>query len=265
VFLISPGEKLSFSEVVYVIVFTLGCVIGLVSCFFWAEYPKNSSICGARQWLTPLGLAIVLSALSSRLFQIAMIFQHYIQAKRVTRAKLNLWLFSSMIVSIVAIIIILVLWSAIDHYRKVEFVVDQNDLTTDLKCDSDNLNVFLGLIAAIICVLLVWCMVVIYMTWSINNQVGSSRWLVMSVYNILLSLLVLIPLVFRGTTNDNDLCIIISFGSMFIMVSTACSIFIPKLIRAYRKRTKKRQEFISYKKVRSRCQRRRVQRNCPCR
>eukprot|EP01091_Cochliopodium_minus_P010194 TRINITY_DN2657_c0_g1_i1.p1 TRINITY_DN2657_c0_g1~~TRINITY_DN2657_c0_g1_i1.p1 ORF type:complete len:652 (-),score=86.56 TRINITY_DN2657_c0_g1_i1:126-2081(-) len=239
VFLISPGEKLSFSEIVYIIVFTFGCVVGIISVFFWADHPRNNSVCLARQWLTPLGLAIVLSALSSRLFQIAMIFQHYIQAKRVTRAKLNLWLFASMIASIVAIVIILILWSAIDQYRKVEFVLNQNELSTDLKCDSNNLDVFLSLIAAVIGVLLVWCMVVIYMTWSINNQVGSSRWLVMSVYNILLSLLVLIPLVFRGTTNDNDLCIIISIGALFIMVSTACSIFIPKLIRAYRKKTRK--------------------------
>ena len=61
----------------------------------------------------------------------------------------------------------------------------------------------------------------------------------MSVYNILLSLLVLIPLVFRGNNGDFDLSIIVGFGLIFIMVSTASSIFIPKLIRAHKKRNQK--------------------------
>jgi len=132
-------------------------------------------------------------------------------------------------------IVILILWSAIDHYRVVEFVYDALELQDDLQCNCDHLAVWLGLLVAHIGVLIVWSMFVIYLTWSINNQVGSSRWLVMSVYNILLSLLVIIPLMFRGNNDDRELSIVIGFGLLFIMISTALSIYIPKVLRAIKK------------------------------
>ena len=74
-YLFNPGEELSFSEILYLITFSLGILIGYLSVFFWAASPNNSSICQARQWLSPLGIAITLSALSSRIFQIVMIYK----------------------------------------------------------------------------------------------------------------------------------------------------------------------------------------------
>jgi len=234
-YLIKPGEELSFSEILYIVVFSVGIAVGFIAVFFWAASPCNDSICGARQWLTPLGLAVVLSALSSRLFQIAMIYKHYTQAKRVTRSKLNLWLFASLGISVLVQVIILVIWSAADHYRRCQFVYSSLDFEDDAECTCNYLAVWLGLLISHIGILLAWSMFVIYLTWSINNQVGSSRWLVMSVYNILLSLLVVIPLVLRGNNDDRTLSIYVGFGLLFIMASTALSIFIPKLARAIKK------------------------------
>ena len=125
-----------------------------------------------RQWMTPLGLSMILSSLSARIFQIAMIYRYYKKLIQVTRRHLNIWLFAPLSISFLSQVIILAVWSGVDPYSKNLFILDQVDLTTDINCKSNNLKVWVSLLFAHFGIQIIFSMIVIYVTWSINNRIG---------------------------------------------------------------------------------------------
>lgn len=91
-------------------------------------------------------------------------------------------------------------------------------LKFEYECNSKHMSTWMGLEATLFALILVWGLVVVYSTWKVKESIHESRWLLLSIYNIVVVLAILIPLCKTMNLTDNSLFYIAgSFSSHRIL------------------------------------------------
>jgi len=223
-------------NVIYSFIFLFGSICALISPIFWFQVPRNASVCTSRLWFTSLGLSIVLGTMFSRTWQLNVIYQY---RKSMTAMKKNLnqraalTQLTLVLCTILAInLLILILWQSIDPYTNVEYLSDSLELIGEWKCSSNHMAAWIILEAVFTMAILVWGLFVIYKTWSFKQaMLSETRWVFLALYNVVLNLAAVGPIVSQTTLNDNSLALAMVVSIDFCVGGIASAVLLPRLFK----------------------------------
>eukprot|EP01101_Sappina_pedata_P010696 TRINITY_DN680_c0_g1_i2.p1 TRINITY_DN680_c0_g1~~TRINITY_DN680_c0_g1_i2.p1 ORF type:complete len:674 (-),score=194.67 TRINITY_DN680_c0_g1_i2:1290-3311(-) len=207
----------------------LGAIMSYVAIIWWFLPPYATWVCQLRLWFTACGLSLMLVGVFCRLLGI-----HYMYFRVYQQGSLRKSLFSpipSLIVSglIIAIqLIILILWTSINTFEQGEITVDDLNLEYQDECNSDNIEVWLGIEAGYFALLLLYGIFVLFSTWNIKSSVQESRWVLIACYNCIICLTIVIILVSVMDLDDADLFYMASIPLTAVIISITSAIFLPR-------------------------------------
>ncbi|CAG5115625.1 unnamed protein product, partial [Candidula unifasciata] len=215
----------------------LGCIVllGLDGKFVPAHtYPV---ICQIRAWLLSLGFTLSYGSMFSKIWTV----HQMTTTRRKERARVQAWeLFTVLAILILIDIGVLTAWQVLDPLqRKLEIFAriqptnteDDIELLPQLEhCNSENLNVWLGVLFGYKGILLIFGLFLAYETRSVKlKQVNDSRFVGMSIYNVVVLCVITAPIsLIIGNQEDATF----AFVSLAIILCSFLSmglIFVPKV------------------------------------
>jgi len=122
---------------------------------------------------------------------------------------------------------VLIVWTLLDPVTAILHVTDELNLIAEWKCQANYPTVWLSIEIVLFGLMLLWGIYVVYATWSVKESLRESRWLLISIYNLMLVLSVIVPLLNTLSWNDEGLfylavpCIIFSSANILL------SVFVP--------------------------------------
>jgi phosphate transport system substrate-binding protein len=221
------------SERVFLALMFAGGMLAYAAVVMWYLVPSNFSICQARQWLTFGSIAFMLCAIFSRLFQIHQIWLSYmVRVKGLSNTALHVYYFVSFGAFVLAQVIILIVWSAVDPFSSIQVTVSQVDVTAGYQCSSNNIWIWAGLEIGFYALLLIWGVYLLYATWDIKQEVGESRWLLIAVYNVIIVTAIAIPLAVAIPGEDNW-GLVGGWCTFAIVTSTLSLVLLPRALDVF--------------------------------
>lgn len=143
--------------------------------------------------------------------------------------KQKVWLTFVDVFLILAIqLVILVIWHAVDPYRPVLIVLDEFELTAEWQCASDTLALW-GVEVAYIALVVLYGVAQIYRSWSIASRINQSRWILLSLYNVMLTGAACLPII-ALVEGEKNLAIVAISGLLFITFQIQGSFLFPTVI-----------------------------------
>jgi ABC-type phosphate transport system substrate-binding protein len=226
-------------EFFYNLVLVVGSLFCYVSIVFWYLIPNVAAICSLRQWFTALGATIVLASIFARTWHLHKIHhlihkKNQILLKRRTLFGIILIMFSA----ICAQIGILGLWTGLNPLTANLLIVDSFNLLAEWECVGLNISIWLGVEFAFVGLLLILGLWIVYHVWSLKDKITERRWLLVSVYNIALTLFVLALILPTIAINDDILSLVASLAIFFATTSVIVCIYGPKLFVLIKDTTK---------------------------
>lgn len=158
-----------------------------------ARFPRSDAVCAALPWVTMLPVALLVGALCARLVQVVSI---WLGAKSALGASVLLRRFVLAYGIFVALqLLVLALWSGLDTPRYTTLPLDWIDQTLVQTCVSRNETVWLAVSVALQMAGCLAGIVMLLLGWKFNPVVGESRWLLMTLYSILVALVIYVVVV----------------------------------------------------------------------
>jgi len=195
-------------------VFLVGSALTLAAPFVWIMVPNNTSICLGRLWLTSLGLIIILGTMFSRTWQLREIYKlSKMPTHTMTTLRKNLSLNNSMkklamtLSSIFLLdLILLIFWTTFDTWTATLVPTDPLNFEAKWHCYSHKTYIWMSVQTLGIFAILLWGLFVIYQTWSFHQKsmLRETRWVLLTLYNVVLNFAVLLPLLSLGGWDDDQ-------------------------------------------------------------
>jgi hypothetical protein len=126
-------------------------------------------------------------------------------------------------------IVILSVWTATDTLDAELSIMSDIERTASWVCKSKNMWLWIGLEIGFFVCLLCYGILVVYQTWDLKSRFAESKWLLVSIYNLLLTLTALVPIFATIKVKDDNLFIMASAGLNFVVSSTLFVIYLPKV------------------------------------
>ncbi|CAB0017197.1 unnamed protein product [Nesidiocoris tenuis] len=225
------------------VIICLGSVIllGLDGQFVSPEtYP---TVCQARVWLLSIGFTLGFGAMFSKVWRV-----HRLTTKTKTDIvkQVQPWKLYTMVAGLLAVdLILLFTWQIVDPLqRTVELFPLEDPLSTDddvkirpelEHCESDNNNVWLGLMYGYKGLVLVFGLFLAYETRSIKvKQINDSRYVGMSIYNVVVLCLITAPVTMVIASQQDASFTFVSLALIFCCFLSMALIFVPKVIEVIR-------------------------------
>lgn len=237
-----PGLYILFKSrsntlsVVYYSLIILGCIVAYLSVIFFYLEPSVDWVCQLRQWLTALGFTILLGAIFTRTLQIHRIhildLNNQLQSTPMEKIyKGGLYAFAACLPVILGIqIVILLIWSLTDKLSATYSVRDELNLTVAWVCKCNHIWLWIGLEISLFAVILFSSSFIIYKTWSFKAQFFEGRWILISIYNLSVTMGAFIPLYITIKIDDDKLFIMAVTAINFAIISTLALLYIQRII-----------------------------------
>ena len=176
-----------FSGIIWV-----GCIMGYVALFFFT-YPATQSRCLAKYWLGFLSFTFIYAALFTKNWRLWRMVDSAMKF-RVNRISI---LQTLVIVGLISspVIILLILWSAIDTLD-VEWVPVSNDSYKQLMCTSDHYWVWQGILFGYISLVCIFGLYIAFVVRKLSRGLSEARAINFSLLSSALVAVVVIPLVY---------------------------------------------------------------------
>jgi len=127
-------------------------------------------------------------------------------------------------------------WSATDPYNSTQVVVDNIDLQAQWVCGSNLQALWGALLIIYFAALFGWGLYVVYDLWNIRRAASDTRWLLISIYNLVLVFCILVPLAsVASIDSDHDSGLIALVAILFASTSTVAGVIVPSLIKKLRR------------------------------
>jgi hypothetical protein len=123
---------------------------------------------------------------------------------------------------------ILLAWTLKDPLQAVLTVIDDVRRTARWVCKSDSVWLWAGLEIGFYVTLLFYGLYITVRTLDRKAQFSDSRWLVLAIYNMLLTGAAIIPIMATIKVTDSNLFIMITAGIVFALSSTLFLTYLPK-------------------------------------
>jgi ABC-type phosphate transport system substrate-binding protein len=202
-------EKIPVPALIFAALLAVGAALSYVSVIVFYTIPYTTAVCEFRKWLVCFGFSLTLGAVFTKTLQINTIYRF---AKRKTqdlsRGIRHVFIVSSSIFIVLLIqLILLTLWSSLDTWEARRISVDKIELIEEWACVSVRGQITSWLIVEIVffLALCVFGIFVVYRTWEMKYSVMESKWLLISIYNVVLTLALIIPLIVLLKPNDDGL------------------------------------------------------------
>eukprot|EP01098_Paradermamoeba_levis_P010867 TRINITY_DN4581_c0_g8_i1.p1 TRINITY_DN4581_c0_g8~~TRINITY_DN4581_c0_g8_i1.p1 ORF type:complete len:415 (+),score=109.72 TRINITY_DN4581_c0_g8_i1:517-1761(+) len=210
----------------------LGAIIGF--CFVYVRIPKpTDSLCISQPWLFCLAFTFIFVSLTLKSWRIAKIFEASENFTQLAVKDITMLAYFGSVVAVV--IVFLVVWTTVSP-PKVErgrSVFDDFDV---LYCSfGDHELVFLAIFAAMMGVLVLTGVVIGMRSWSIPSAFNEARYMIVSLYNSTLILLVTIPVAFALRKSLLPALLVWTLGFMAFFSTTIIIIFVPRMVQSYLK------------------------------
>jgi len=226
-------------HVSYSLVLILGSIVTLTAPLFWFSTPNTPGVCLGRVWFTSLGFVILLASMFSRTWQLRTIYKldkskrigEIRQLKPVANAILKL--VYALVTFVVVDIILLTIWSSVDPYSPEFVVVDDTALLGLWQCHSDRTAVWMSFQILLLSGMIIFGIVVIYQTWTFSNQnvVLETRWVLMALYNIILVLVSSIPFLTLSNLNDSTLSKAMGVAIDLSALGIIFAVLLPRVVK----------------------------------
>jgi hypothetical protein len=218
----------------YTFVMLGGAFISYTSIIFWFLEP-SPAVCLLRVWFTAVGLTDTFMSLFMRTFVIFVAYQKINSKNGIGQVKnsifLNFWfLVSGFSILFGVQLLILIIWSATDAYTSLIIQNVVGDLTETRICTSSNPFVWGSLEVAYFGILLLAGLLAVYASWSLKETSKESRGLLISIYNTVLLLVLVVPLSVTVVRNDDEVFIMASIMITFAVTGTIGAAFFPSVI-----------------------------------
>jgi hypothetical protein len=188
-----------------------------------------------RQWLVATGFSIFLGAVFTRTLQIYKVFRISVQKKIKNHSASALQRRGIMDfvigigLSLGVQVVILSVWTATDTLEAELSIISDYERTASWVCKSSSMWLWIGLEIGFFVLLLCYGIMIVYYTWDLKSRFAESKWLLVSIYNLLLTLTALIPIFATINVKDDNLFIMASAGLNFVVSSTLFLIYLPKV------------------------------------
>ena len=234
-----PDERrkvISKITIGYSIVLILGALLVYLSIIFFYLIPDDKSICQTRIWLFCLGASIFLGAIFTRTLQIHRIYRMNNSKKPLSNAtSAHKAIIGAIIDSLLGIgisltvqIVILIVQISVDPLDSVLSTIDKVERTASWVCKSSDTWIWVGLEIGYLVFMLIYGLWVVYRTWDLKAKFGEARWLLMSIYNMLFTITVIVAIGATIEVKDDTIFIMAVSAILFIITTTLFLIYIPK-------------------------------------
>jgi phosphate transport system substrate-binding protein len=222
-------------NVLYTVIFALGSVVLFLSPPLFMMNPSKS-VCLARIWLASLGFSIVLGTMFSRTWQLREIY--LLQKKKFDRLH-DVSVSSSLVKLIVSMSIVVIivfgflgLWTGMDPFKPVLNIIDPLNLQGEWTCKSKHFGGWMGGLSALILVLILFGIYVIFQTWSFQRKalLVETKWVLFALYNIVLNLVAVIPMMIFGSFDDDSLVTILCTTIEFSGGGIVFAVMLPRIV-----------------------------------
>eukprot|EP01127_Copromyxa_protea_P015314 TRINITY_DN4389_c0_g1_i1.p1 TRINITY_DN4389_c0_g1~~TRINITY_DN4389_c0_g1_i1.p1 ORF type:complete len:320 (-),score=49.92 TRINITY_DN4389_c0_g1_i1:98-1057(-) len=228
VLVLNPKDKrLPVPMSVFGIVLFLSSVVGYISVGMWLIVPTSDHVCMARVWLGTISVSTMLGASISRASQIKRLNQalHSI-AKMEDMIQQKLWrAFVDLLVIVCVQLAILIIWQSVDPFRSVLVTYDFDNLTGAYECASDSLGMW-GAEVGFLAIIVLYGMMEIYLAWNLPSQTNQSKWILFSLYNVILTAAVCLPII-SLVEGEKEVAIVAIVGLIFLFFQMQFSFMIP--------------------------------------
>jgi len=138
-----------------------------------------------------------------------------------------------LLVFIIVDVILLMIWTFVDPYEPKFLLVDNADLVGAWYCTSNNLRLWLTLQLVLLSGMIVFGIMVIYQTWTWSNEnvVLETRWVLIALYNIVLVMVSLSPFLSSTALSDESVAIVMGIGIDFSALGIIFAVLLPRVIK----------------------------------
>ncbi|KAL1138797.1 hypothetical protein AAG570_008859, partial [Ranatra chinensis] len=206
--------------------------------------PENyPGVCQARVWLLSIGFTLGYGAMFSKVWRVHRLTT---KAKSDSVKKIEPWKLYSMVTGLLSLDIVLLLtWQLADPLqRRIEVfpLEDPTSIDDDIKirpelehCESDNNNIWLGIVYGYKGLVLLFGLFLAYETRSIKvKQINDSRYVGMSIYNVVVLCLITAPVTMVISSQQDASFAFVSLALIFCCFLSMALIFVPKVIEVIR-------------------------------
>ncbi|XP_063216231.1 gamma-aminobutyric acid type B receptor subunit 1 isoform X2 [Bacillus rossius redtenbacheri] len=204
-----------------------------------AVYP---AVCQARAWLLCTGFTLAYGAMFSKVWRV-----HRLTTKAKSKVKkVEPWKLYLMVTGFLLVDVVLLLtWQIYDPLqRRIEVFPLEDPVSTedDVKirpelehCESENNNVWLGVMYGYKGLVLVFGLFLAYETRSIKvKQINDSRYVGMSIYNVVVLCLITAPVTMVIASQQDASFAFVALAVIFCCFLSMALIFVPKVIEVIR-------------------------------
>lgn len=206
----------------------LGLMIGAANVFFFVGTPTDA-ICMARPWMAAMALALVLGNLFIKTWRIHRIFGETNFSGRMSLIGNKALLLFSALVMLIELIIPIV-WTAVKPLRSVTISQEPNWEYTECVSEDESFSwTMIGIFAALNASILVYGAFLAFKTRKVSSAFRESKFIALCIYNLLLTSLLVLPLVYIQEVGYFTSFFLRSIGTLFSVAFTLVALFGPKL------------------------------------
>merc|ERR1711862_681821 len=209
----------------FLLIIVISIIFGFASVYAWFGQ-ANAVGCGFQPWLLGLGIISMVAALCAKNIRIILIFKNPLKRTTISdQMVLLLWL-----IMVIPAVFILFLWTLISTPTTI---LEKVDGQQHYVCDTGGFTgppggyIFFGIFVAYTLIILLIGAVIAFFTRKIPSLFNESKLITISIYNLVLLAVIIIPVYFVLLTFNpvawiiRSLAILYGFSATFLM-------FIPK-------------------------------------
>lgn len=202
----------------------IGALLLLSAVVVFYLLPTNDAICQLRTWLVGMGYVLLITPVCSKVFWLSLA-----SARSRTLKKTNITLFHTLVpiaISLALQITLLVIWSSADPYSSQTEILDIFTREATYVCRSNNIWLWIGLeIGYFALLIILGFLLSFYATETPFATVREVAWIGFTLYNLLVFMIILIPLLGAFENSEDAQYFEITIGLIFSSVFTLLTLY----------------------------------------
>jgi len=205
-------------------------VITYMGVIPWYYTPSSQAVCLSRVWISAMGYAILLATLFLRSWQLYRLYTKMVIDNNWSFQVMNLLEMGGAVAFVIILqAILLIIWTLWDPWTPEKVFSDNINNIFEWRCNCEFGYVWFGIEFIFFGCLCVWGTFVVYTAWDWHQIRMQTRWLLISVYNLILVLVIIALLSFQPNSDDRQFYIA-SIATCFSTTNVVAAICVPYLL-----------------------------------
>lgn len=207
----------------------LGCLINFVAVVLFYLVPSNNAICALQPWFVIMGFTLLLAPMLAKVFVLWRIASSAAKFRKFSTTPIILFVPTTFLLCVQ--LVVCVLWTAIDMYSSAIDIVDPVLSEVKYVCKSDTIWVWIGLEIGIFSAMMLGGVFLAIMTRnSPFDKHREVKWIGFSMYNLVVFMVIMIPLLAALDVTDSVTYFLICMGLILPTFCTMCTLYVPLMV-----------------------------------